>query len=157
MFQFYHRCGLKKQDSNTEGDADERRGGIIFGSIVFNSEGTLSFTKGYIYIYINTHRHTPLYSQAPFTNKKAQKKKTQQQTRSTPSIHTVFLKYHFLLKRRLKQITDFRSGAGKVQDNLGRSRHFQMSRKLSKTTKVMSNMSKESTWKILPLTKDEPI
>lgn len=23
------------------------------------------------YIYINTHRHTPLYSQAPFTNKKA--------------------------------------------------------------------------------------
>lgn len=139
-----------------EGDADERRGRIIFGSTVFNLEGILSFTKR-IYIYINTHRHTPLYSQAPFTNKKAQKKKTQRQTRSTPSIHTVFLKYHFLLKRRLEQITDFRSGAGNVQDNLGRSRHFQMSRKLSKTTRVMSNMSKESTWKILPLTKDEPI
>ena len=32
-----------------------------------------------------------------------------------------------------------------------------MSRTLSKTTRIMSDMSRESTWKMLPLTKDDPI
>ena len=28
-----------------EGDADERRGRIVFGSIIFNSKGIFSFTE----------------------------------------------------------------------------------------------------------------
>lgn len=37
-----------------EGDADERRGRIVFESIVFNSKGNFLFYRKNIYI--NTHR-----------------------------------------------------------------------------------------------------
>lgn len=73
-----------------EGDADERRGRIVFGSIVFNSKGNFLFYRKNIYIYINTHRYIPLYSQALFTKRKAEKKKQHSSKQRAFLVHKLY-------------------------------------------------------------------
>ena len=71
-----------------EGDANERRGRIVFESIVFNSKGNFLFYRKNIYI--NTHRYIPLYSQAPFTKRKAEKKKQHSSKQRAFLVHKLY-------------------------------------------------------------------
>lgn len=53
-----------------EGDADERRGRIVFGSIVFNSKGNFLFYRKNIYIYKHTQIYTSVFP-SPIHKKKS--------------------------------------------------------------------------------------